>query len=124
MITTFLKGEGTNIEEKLMMLGHKKVGAWFKNSQSNYTIIYEQTLPHSFRCISWYSIGTDAHGLRTSNEGKNQRNLKICFGRTYLKIWDWEWIFGRAVSVISSPGVRVWVPIAWIGSKIISSRKR
>ena len=24
----------------------------------------------------------------------------------YLKIWDWEWIFGRAVKAISSLGVR------------------
>ena len=24
----------------------------------------------------------------------------------YLKIWEWEWIFGRAVKAISSPGVR------------------
>ena len=26
--------------------------------------------------------------------------------RPYLKIWDWDWIFGRAVKAISSPGVR------------------
>ena len=26
--------------------------------------------------------------------------------RPYLKIWDWEWIFGRAEKAISSPGVR------------------
>ena len=26
--------------------------------------------------------------------------------RPYLKIWEWEWIFGRAVKVISSLGVR------------------
>ena len=51
------------------------------------------------------------HGLRTLNEGINQRNLKIwadvadkiCFGRTHLKIWDWDLIFGRAVKAISSP---------------------
>ena len=37
------------------------------------------------------------HGLRTSNEGINQRNLKIWtnvadkiyFGSMYLKIWEW-----------------------------------
>ena len=54
------------------------------------------------------------NGLRTPNEGINQRNLKIWadvadkiyLGRTYLKIWDWELIFGHAVKVISSPGVR------------------
>ena len=26
--------------------------------------------------------------------------------RPYLKIWEWEWIFGRAVKTIFSPGVR------------------
>ena len=37
------------------------------------------------------------HGLRTHNEGINQRNMKI---------WEWELIFGCAVKAISSPGVR------------------
>ena len=54
------------------------------------------------------------HGLRTPSEGKNQRNLKIwadvadkiCFGRTFKKIWDWDLIFGRAVKAISSPGIQ------------------
>ena len=39
--------------------------------------------------------------------------------RPYLKIWKWEWIFGRAVKAISSPGVRSlcvwakrWLPFA------------
>ena len=49
------------------------------------------------------------HGLRTPNEGINQRYLKnwadvtdkIFFGRT-----EWEWIFGRAVKAISSLDVR------------------
>ena len=26
--------------------------------------------------------------------------------RPYLKIWDWDWIFGRAVKTVSSLGVR------------------
>ena len=26
--------------------------------------------------------------------------------RPYLKIWDWDLIFGRAVKAFSSPGVR------------------
>ena len=30
----------------------------------------------------------------------------------YLKIWEWEWIFGRAVKAISSLGVRS----PWVGS--------
>ena len=32
--------------------------------------------------------------------------------RPYLKIWEWEWIFGRAVKAISSMGVRSpWVKV-------------
>ena len=54
-----------------------------------------------------------AHGLQTPNEGINQRNLKF-FGRygrqnilrQYLKICDWDLIFGRAVKAFSSLGVR------------------
>ena len=59
-----------------------------------------------------YSILLRDHGLRTPNEGINQRNLKIWADeadkmlRPYLKIWDWDWIFGYAVKAISSLGVR------------------
>ena len=35
----------------------------------------------------------------------------------YLKIWDWDWIFGRAVKAISSLGVRS----PWFGSLILFS---
>ena len=53
------------------------------------------------------------HGLRTTNEGINQRNLEK-LGRCgrqnmlgpYLTIWDWDLIFGRALKPISSLGVR------------------
>ena len=35
--------------------------------------------------------------------------------RPYLKIWEWELIFGRAVKAISSPGVRSpWIIPLWI----------
>ena len=52
-------------------------------------------------------------GLWTPNEDMNQRNLKnwadvadkICFC-PYLKIWDLDQIFGRAVKAIPSLGVR------------------
>ena len=48
--------------------------------------------------------------LRTSNEGINQRNLGWCgrqnMLRSYLKILEWEWIFGHAVKAIFSLGVR------------------
>ena len=48
-------------------------------------------------------------GLRTPNEGTNQWYLKKMgqcgrqnMLRPYLKIWEWEWIFGHAVKAISS----------------------
>ena len=64
-------------------------------------------------CQQSYSLESNdlvSHGLRTSNEGINRKNL----GRKgrknllwpYLKIWELKLIFGRAVKVISSPGVR------------------
>ena len=41
---------------------------------------------------------------------KKSENLGQCgrqnMLRPYLKIWDWDWIFGRAVKAISSLGVR------------------
>ena len=54
------------------------------------------------------------HGLRTPNEGINLSKKSENLGRRgrqnmlwrYLKIWEWEWIFGRSVKAISSPGVR------------------
>ena len=43
-------------------------------------------------------------------KSKKPENLGLCgrqnMLRTYLKIWNWELIFGRAVKAISSPGVR------------------
>ena len=38
----------------------------------------------------------------------------------YLKIWDWDWIFGRAVKTISSLGVRS--PCLGMYHKVVSSR--
>ena len=55
------------------------------------------------------------------HKSKKSENLGRC-GRQnmlqpYLKIWEWEWIFGRAVKAISSPGVRSpWTCICWMGS--------
>ena len=53
------------------------------------------------------------HGLRTPNEGINQKKSEILgrcgrqnMLRPYLNIWDWDLIFGRAVKAISSPGIR------------------
>ena len=56
---------------------------------------------------------TGIHGLRTPNEGINQKKSEILgrcgrqnMLRPYLKIWDWDLNFGRAVKLISSLGVR------------------
>jgi hypothetical protein len=39
--------------------------------------------------------------------------------RPYLKIWDWDWIFGRAVKAVSSLGVRSpWVECSNIDSNL------
>ena len=52
------------------------------------------------------------HGLRTPNEGINQRYLKnwsmwqTKYASAYLNIWDWDLILGCGVKAISSPGVR------------------
>ena len=52
------------------------------------------------------------HGLRTPNEGINKKNSEILgrcgrqkMLRPYLKIWNWDLIFGRAVKTISSKDV-------------------
>ena len=56
------------------------------------------------------------------HKSKISKNLGRC-GRQnmlppYLNIWDWDWIFGRAVKAISSLGVRSqWVmTIIWINA--------
>ena len=54
------------------------------------------------------------HGLRTPNEGINQRSLKNWADVAdkqnmlwpYLKIWDWDGILGRTVKPFSSQEVR------------------
>ena len=53
------------------------------------------------------------------HKSKKSENLGWCGKQNmlglYLKIWEWEWIFGRSVKAISSPGVRspwtTWSPL-------------
>ena len=85
------------------------------NLLQNYRQIcrFDKNLPHlSYLKLIRNGIRLE-HGLRTPNEGINQRYLKKLgrcgrqnMLRPYLKIWEWEWIFVRAVKAISSPGVR------------------
>ena len=43
--------------------------------------------------------------------------------RPYLKIWEWEWIFGRAVKAISSLGVRrPWSEQFWLTKYLFFSK--
>ena len=56
---------------------------------------------------NWYSL---KHGTQWRHKSKISENLGRC-GRQnmlwpHLKIWDWDWIFGRAVKAISCLGVR------------------
>ena len=57
--------------------------------------------------VCMYSRTTDTQWRHKS---KKSENLGRCgrqnMLRSYLKIWEWELIFGRAVKAISSPGVR------------------
>ena len=52
------------------------------------------------------------HGLRTPNEGKKQNMLW-----PYLKLWEWELIFSRALKAISSLGVRS--PCMYVAEKAL-----
>ena len=58
--------------------------------------------------LSWYTSRTTDTQWR--HKSKISEKLGRC-GRQnmlppYLRIWDWDWIFGRAVKAISSLGVR------------------
>ena len=64
---------------------------------------------------SLYSLYVYKHGLWTPKEGINQRYLKN-WADVADKIWDWDWIFCRAVKAISSLGVRSpWMKWSFIG---------
>ena len=73
------------------------------------------------------SIWTIWHQARTTDTQWRHKSKKSEFlgrcgrqnmVRPYLKIWDWDLIFGRAVKEISSPGVRSpWVNISKFNAK-------
>ena len=73
--------------------------------ESKVCIGFWAILVHHVLCI--VSRTTDT---QWRHESKKSENLGRCgrqnILRPYLKIWYWEWIFGRAVKTISSPGVR------------------
>ena len=63
-------------------------------------------------CVMWNSAEKGQILKKPSQrQGAGTRTLYPPLGRQnmlrpYLKIWDWDLIFGRAVKAISSPGVR------------------
>ena len=65
-------------------------------------------------CCSLLPRTTDTQWRHKS---KISENLGWCgrqnMLRPYLNIWDWDWIFGRAVKAISSLGVRSPCSSAW-----------
>ena len=69
-----------------------------------------------FGCYSAeFGVGPRTTDTQWRHKSKKSENLGRC-GRQnmlwpYLKIWEWELIFGRAVKAISSPGVRS----PWVG---------
>ena len=61
-------------------------------------------------CAPTTRLGTRTTDTQRRHKSKKSEILSR-YGRQnmlwpYLKIWDWDLIFGRAVKVISSPGVR------------------
>ena len=72
-----------------------------------------------FELICIYSRTTDTQWRHKS---KKSEKLGRCgrqnMLRPYLKIWEWEWIFGCAVKVISSPGVRSPCSTTYFSEKI------
>ena len=104
----------------LIILGIFPCWAWvILSCQDSYFVLSWDTmltkeLRYLFICLSkllenWsFNFFRISHGLRTPNEGRNQRYLYENLGwcgrqnmfRSYLKIWEWEWIFGRAVKSI------------------------
>ena len=68
-----------------------------------------QTLNHDFNQWKKYSRARTTD-TQWRHKSKISEKLGWC-GRQnmlqpYLKIWDWEWIFGRAVKAISPLGIR------------------
>ena len=65
------------------------------------------------------SIGTRTTDTQWRQKSKISEKLGRCVRqnmlRLYLKIWEWKWIFGRAVKTISSLGLRIPCLQGWYG---------
>ena len=83
-----------------------KTGTWNRNL-SNMISVVKTELLSTLLNLSFVTRTTDTQWRHKS---KTSEKLGRC-GRQnmlppYLKIWEWEWIFGRAVKAVSSLGVR------------------
>ena len=65
---------------------------------------------HQLSCLSksfpWSRTTDTQWRLKSKVSEKLGRSGRQNMLRPYLKIWEWEWIFGRAVKAVSSLGVR------------------
>ena len=92
--------EGKNISAKMT--------CYFLNFHSKFKVVLGSRTKNSTDATALcpHSRTTDTQWRHKS---KNSENLGRCgrqnMLRPYLKIWDWDLIFGRAVKAISSPGV-------------------
>jgi hypothetical protein len=84
-------------------------------------------------CRFWRGYSKTAYltrsgSLTTDTQWRHKSKISEKLGRCgkqnmlwpYLKIWDWDWIFGRAVKAISSLGVRS----SWSGSFVLFSTEK
>ena len=77
-------------------------------------ILFLILIDHQFSEIVWKSAKLEHYARTTDTQWSHKSNISEKLGRCgrqnmlrpYLRIWEWEWILGRAVKAISSLGVR------------------
>ena len=87
-------------------------------------ILFLILIDHQFSEIVWKSAKLEHYARTTDTQWSHKSNISEKLGRCgrqnmlrpYLKIWDWDWIFGRAVKAISSLGVRSPCRVEWMKS--------
>ena len=81
----------------------------FSRKATNFFRFFSLQRPQIFAKF-FYALWSRTTDTQWRHKSKTSEKLGRC-GRQnmlppYLKIWEWEWIFGRAVKAISSLGVR------------------
>ena len=93
---------------------------------------------HWFIFQAWRSYGQPlqisfvfSYPRTTDTQWRHKSKIYVKLGRCgkqnmlwlYLKIWEWEWICGRAVKAISSLGIRspYSYPLDLVANKVVSS---